>query len=169
MYVIIDWGLAQNNLGAGLSQTLQNPDAPLLSPSGTSRHQPTVTATTVITKNNRQIPQRLADFASRFTHGFTMLLQLRLQRLQSAGCMSPTGVCAKKESSREEGAWKYRMEHVQIRVWRGVPAAVLQGQGSRKRTIVVCSQTTVGTRPPPFLIYNTIDGLIWGKIFVTPV
>ena len=49
-----------------------------------------------------------------------------------------TGVCEQKHSSEQEYPWAISHEKHQIRGWRGVSDAVLQGRGSRKR---ICSFT----------------------------
>ena len=52
-----------------------------------------------------------------------------------------TDVCEKENSSGEEHACRNQLEKHHFRGWRGVCATVLQGTGSRKRSVF--SQTPV--------------------------
>ena len=63
-----------------------------------------------------------------------MLTLRRLHPWKRQQRVASTGVCA-KENPWEEDTWEDRLQKHNIRGWRAVDAAVLQGQGSRKRSV----------------------------------
>ena len=64
-----------------------------------------------------------------------------LQLLQACASTADTGVCEKNYFSGEEDPWESQLQKHQIRGWRAVYVMVLQGKGSRKRSVF--SQTPI--------------------------